>query len=92
MDRRNQTIEQFVRDTDFMSKLKAALENVEQGRNFGVFEGLQKKGACTVAITFDGKDSLYLAALDMSSVRPEVRVKQETPKTPDSKLERVGKK
>ena len=41
-----------------MSKLKAALENVEQGRGFGVFEGLQKKGACTVAITFDGNDSL----------------------------------
>ncbi len=92
MDRRNQTIEQFVRDTDFMAKLKAALENIEQGRGFAVFEGLQKKGTCTIAITFDGKDSLYVAALDLSSVRPEVRVKQETPKNIESKPERSGKK
>ena len=75
-----------------MAKLKAALENIEQGRGFAVFEGLQKKGTCTIAITFDGKDSLYVAALDLSSVRPEVRVKQETPKNIESKPERSGKK
>jgi hypothetical protein len=92
MDRRNQTIEQFVRDTDFMAKLKAALENIEQGRGFAVFEGLQKKGTCNIAITFDGKDSLYVAALDLSSVKPEVRIKQETPKNIESKPERSAKK
>lgn len=92
MDRRNQTIDEFVKGTDFMVKLRAALENIEQGRGFVVFEGLQKKGTCTVAITFDGGDAISLAAVDASNVRPEVRVKQETPRNQEKKPERVTKK
>ena len=92
MDRRKQTIEEFVKGTDFMAKLRAALENIEQGRGYAVFEGLQKKGTCTIAVTFDGGDALSLAAVDASSVRPEVRAKQETPRTPESKPERASKR
>jgi DNA-binding IclR family transcriptional regulator len=92
MDRRKQTIEEFVKGTDFMPKLRAALENIEQGKGYAVFEGLQKKGTCTVAITFDGRDSLSLAAVNISTVRPEVRAKTEAPKTQENKPERSTKK
>ncbi len=91
MDRRKQTIEEFVKGTDFMPKLRAAIENVEQGRAFAIFEGLQKKGTCTVAITFDG-EAVQLAAVDASNVRPEVRAKQEAPKNSENKPEKAGKK
>jgi hypothetical protein len=91
MDRRKQTIEEFVKGTDFMPKLRAAIENVEQGKAFAIFEGLQKKGTCTVAVTFNG-ETVQLAAVDASNVRPEVRAKQETPKNPESKPERTSKK
>ncbi len=75
-----------------MPKLRAALENIEQGKGYAVFEGLQKKGICTIAITFDGKDSLSLAAVNVSTVRPEVRAKTEAPKKPEDKPAKGGKK
>ncbi len=91
MERRNQTIEEFVRGTDFMPKLRAAIENIEQGRAFGIFEGLQKKGVCTLAVTFDG-ETVSLAAVDASDVRPEVRAKQEAPRKQENTILRVDKK
>jgi len=92
MERRKQTIEEFIKGTDFMPKFRAVLENVEQGNAYALFEGLQKKGTCTIAITYDGKDTVSLAAVDASHVRPEVRAKQETPKNPESKPEKASKK
>lgn len=91
MERRKQTIEEFVKGTDFMPKLRAAVENIEQGRAFGIFEGLQKKGACTLAVTFSG-ETVSLAAVDASDVRPEVRAKQEVPRKQENKILRVDKK
>jgi len=91
MDRRKQSIEEFVKDTDFMPKLRAAIETVEQGRSYSIFEGLQKKGTCTLAVTYDGV-VVRLEAVDVSAVRPEVRAKQETPKKPESKPAKGGKK
>jgi len=92
MDRKKQPIEEFVKSTDFIPKFLAALENVENGKTYALFEGLQKKGTCTIAITYDGKDALSLAAVDASNVRPEVRAKQETPKNSENKPEKDGKK
>ncbi len=94
MDRTKQTIEDFVKGTDFLPKLRAVLENIEQGKGFSVFEGLQKKGTCTIAINFDGADSLSLSAVDLAVVRPEVRAKLEAPKTQvkSEKGEKGGKK
>ncbi len=90
MDRKNQPIEEYLKGTDFMPKLRAAIENLEIGRSYGVFEGLQKKGTCTVAITFDG-ETVTMAAVDASNVRPEVRAKQETPHK-ENKPEKASKK
>ena len=61
--RKREPIGQFVKRNDFMAKLKAALEDIEQGQSFGVFEGLQVRGNCAVTLSFDGV-SVRLAAMD----------------------------
>ncbi len=61
--REREPIGQFVKQTDFMAKLRAVLEDVEQGQGFGVFEGLQVRGNCAVSLSFDGV-SVRLAAID----------------------------
>ena len=61
--RESEPIGQFVKRTDFMAKLRAALEDIEQGQGFGVFEGLQVRGNCAVSLSFDGV-SVRLAAID----------------------------
>jgi hypothetical protein len=71
--RESEPIGQFVKRTDFMAKLRAALEDIEQGQGFGVFEGLQVRGNCVVTLSFDGV-SVRVAAVN---VRPEVRAKTE---------------
>ena len=78
-------IGQFVKRTDFMAKLRAALEDIEQGQGFGVFEGLQVRGNCAVAMSFDGV-SVRVAAVN---VRPEVRAKTEAPIQKPETIEKI---
>ncbi len=77
-------ITQFVKRTDFMAKLRAALEDVEQGQAFGIFEGLQRRGNCALTLSFDGV-SVRLAPFD---VRPEVRARIEAQQKPEPQPEK----
>lgn len=85
---KRKTVESFIKHTDFMPKLRAALETVEQSNGFAVFEGLQTKGTCIVAITFDGK-TVRLAAAAPVSRRPELRAKEEATKNPEKTEKKV---
>ncbi len=89
MEKRREAIGQFCQRTDFMAKLRATLEDIENGQAFNVFEGLQVRGNCAVSISFDGNVA-RIAAVD---VRPEVRarteaVAQEKIETQPLKIER----
>jgi hypothetical protein len=52
---KREPIGQFCKRTDFMAKLRAALEDVENGQGFEVFEGLQTYECCVVCMTFNGE-------------------------------------
>lgn len=73
--KRSQGISDFCRKTDFVAKLKATLENIQEGNGHAVFEGLQS-GQCTVSIKFDGT-TVSLANIPRGIVRPEVKAKEE---------------
>ena len=83
--REREPIAQFVKRTDFMSKFRAALEDVEQGQCFDVFEGLQFRGNCSLTLSFDG----VTVRLASNNVRTEVRVKTEAPLQKPEQTERT---
>ena len=51
---KRETIGQFCKRTDFVAKLRARLEDIENGQDFGAFEGLQADGVAGVIVVFDG--------------------------------------
>jgi hypothetical protein len=74
------SIKDYLKKTDFIPKLYAAVENIEHAGSMSVFDGLQNTGQCTVNIIFDGADQLNIvpASLKKAEPRPEVKAKEQT--------------
>jgi hypothetical protein len=80
-------IESFIKRTDFMRKLRAALETIEQSNGYKVFNGLQEGGSCGVCMHFDG-EIVTLHGLE-PECKPDIQV---SPKPGDETLFEPDKK
>ncbi len=95
---KRETIAQFCKRTDFIAKFRARLEDIENGQDFGAFEGLQTDGVAGVLVFFDcntvrlGSASRMLETMLLNErearMREEAQVLEtQQPKEP-SKVER----
>lgn len=75
----SERIDVFLKRTDFMVKLRAELENIEQGNAFYVFEGLQTRGFCGVMISFDGEKAFILPVDARPALQVETKIRQKAP-------------
>ncbi len=62
---RKPSIAAFVKRTDFMNKLRAKLEDLENGQDLGAFDGLQTEGVAGVLVSFDGNTVNLANAVQM---------------------------
>jgi hypothetical protein len=89
-----ESVEQFIKRTDFMPKLRAALETIEQSEMYNVFERLQR-GSCLVQITFNGEtveinSAEVIVPSELKPSLPEVNVEIRD-KAPDEVKGKKGK-
>jgi hypothetical protein len=87
-------ITEFVRKNDFIPKLYAAIEHLDQGKAHGVFEGLQEGKSAVVEISYDGVNvhlKSYVCRIPMMDA-VLVPVKAEEPKKTEPKTEKEAEK
>ena len=87
----SETIESFVKHNDVMAKLRAALETIEQGQSYKVFEGLQRDGACCVFIIYEGENVTFRASTPTIDCRDYILQPKFTFEASDNNPERTAK-
>ena len=78
-------INKFAKDNDLAQKFERAIMNIDRGRGWAPFAGLEK-GEITVKVVYNGQ--IRFVALEKP--KPKKKVTAKPPKEPDEEIEPVS--